>query len=115
MKKNLWALLDDRMGSVGQAKGILQAIGKKMSVTEKKLVYTKWAKLPNFLRGKSLLGVNQKESDDLSSPYPDIILSTSRRTLPVARLIKKLLNTHLKRWILTLLVLMVLTEKCLKL
>ena len=54
MKKNLWALLDDRMGSVGQARGILQAIGNRADITEKKLVYTKWASYQILYVGKAL-------------------------------------------------------------
>ena len=89
MKKTLWALLDDRMGSVGQAKGILQALEGKINIVEKNIVYNKWAKLPNFLRGTSLLGVDKEKSSSLDEGTPDIILSISRRTLPVARNIRK--------------------------
>ena len=35
------------------------------------------------------MGVDVKKSDSFSAPYPDIILSTSRRTLSVARYIRK--------------------------
>ena len=89
MKKTMWALLDDRMGSVGQAKGVILALGDLMDVEEKKIVYTRWAKLPNCLKGRSLLGVNKKESSSLTAPWPDFVLSISRRTTPVARWIKK--------------------------
>lgn len=89
MKKKLWVLLDDRRGSVGQAKGIIEALGDSLDITEKQVVYTPLASLPNWIRGRSLMGVNTKKSDSFSSPYPDVILSTSRRTLSVARYIKK--------------------------
>lgn len=89
MKKIIWALLDDRMGSVGQAKGILQELSEDFEIVEKKIVYNKYAGLPNFLRGKHfLVGVNKKESDNLVGE-PDIVLSTSRRTTPVALWIKR--------------------------
>ena len=32
MKKNLWLLLDNRQGSVNQARGIAHAIGDKMDM-----------------------------------------------------------------------------------
>ena len=89
MKKIIWALLDDRMGSVGQAKGILQELSDDFDVVEKHISYNKFAALPNFLRGKHFLfGVNKKESDNLEGA-PDIVLSISRRTTPVALWIKR--------------------------
>lgn len=90
MKKTLWALLDDRKGSVGQAKGIIEALGDCINVVEKQILYTKAACLPNWIRGSTKLGFDVKNSSDISKDFPDIILSTSRRTLPVARYIKKL-------------------------
>ena len=90
MKRTLWALLDDRKGSVGQAKGIIEALGDNIEVTEKQVVYNKFASLPNWVRGRSKIGLDVKKSDDLSKDFPDMILSTSRRTLPVARYIRKL-------------------------
>lgn len=89
MEKTLWVLLDDRRGSVGQAKGIIEALGDRLVVVEKQIIYNKWASLPNWIRGCSLMGVDTKKSDNLSEPYPDIVLSTSRRTMPVARHIRK--------------------------
>lgn len=89
MKKTLWSLMDDRMGSVGQARGVLQALGDDIQVIEKKIIYNRWAKIPNVLKGISLIGLNKKDSDDLQEPFPDLVLSISRRTAPIARWIKK--------------------------
>ena len=97
MKKVLWALFDDRRGSVGQAKGVIEALEDKMTIVEKSIVYTKWASLPNWVRGSTKLGLNTKASDDISKNFPDIILSTSRRTLPIARYIRKLSNNKIGR------------------
>ncbi len=82
-------LFDDRRGSVGQAKGIAMALGDRMNIVEKQLVYTPLAGLPNWLKGCSLIGVNKQESSSLDAPYPDIVLSTSRRTVATARWLKK--------------------------
>lgn len=90
MKKTLWALLDDRAGSVGQARGIMQAIADDFAISEKKIVYNKLAALPNCLLGATFALLNKQQSDDLSAPYPDVVLSISRRTTPIARKIKKL-------------------------
>ncbi len=89
MKKTMWALLDDRMGSVGQAKGVILALNNLVNVEEKKVTYTRWAKLPNWMKGCSLLGTNKEASSPLRAPWPDFVLSISRRTTPIARWIKK--------------------------
>ena len=91
MKKTIWALFDDRMGSVGQAKGILQELKNDFDIVEKKIVYTKFAALPNFIRGKNfLIGVDTKVSDSLKTKdYPDVVLSISRRTAPIALWLKR--------------------------
>lgn len=89
MKKTLWMLLDDRRGSVGQAKGIAELLKDKLNIEEKQLVYTTFAGWPNWIKGRSLFGVNVKESDSLEAPYPDMVLSTSRRTVSTARYIRK--------------------------
>ncbi len=97
MKKVIWALLDDRAGSVGQAKGVIQFLDKsKFDVIEKKIVYNKWAKLPNFFKINKLWGMNKKESSPLAGPYPDAVLSISRRTTPIARYIKSKTNGECK-------------------
>ncbi len=89
MKKTIWVLLDDRKGSVGQAMGIAQAIGERLTIIEKPITYNCLAKLPNWLLGRSLKGVDKSQSADLSRDYPDVVLSISRRTVPVARYIRK--------------------------
>ncbi len=90
MKKTLWVLLDSRTGSVGQARGIMQQLNPaEYKITEKTLSYTKLSGLPNFLRGKTLIGLTPESKSQISSPFPDLVLSTSRRTVPVARFIKK--------------------------
>lgn len=89
MKKTLWILLDDRRGSVGQARGIAMALGDKVNIVEKQLFYTPLAGLPNWFKGRSLLGVDAKKSASLSAPYPDFVLSTSRRTVATARWLRK--------------------------
>ena len=90
MKKTLWVLLDSRMGSVGQARGVLGFLDKeKYEIIEKNLEYTKLSGLPNFLRGKTLVGLSPESKKQIIGPFPDLVLSISRRTVPVARYIKK--------------------------
>lgn len=89
MKKTLWALLDNRRGSAGQAAGVVAELGLGFNVTEKKLEYNRFAALPNLLRGRTLIGLTAESKKEIAAPYPDFVLSSSRRTAPVARYIKK--------------------------
>lgn len=90
MKKKIWILLDNRIGSRHQAEGVANYLDKSaFDVTFKEIEYTKWSALPNFIRGKTLLGVTQTSQAELFAPFPDMVLSASRRTAPIARWIKK--------------------------
>ena len=74
MKKTLWVLLDSRTGSVGQARGIMQQLNPaEYEITEKTLSYTKLSGLPNFLRGKTLIGLTPESKSQISSPFPDLV------------------------------------------
>lgn len=90
MEKTVWLLLDNRMGSVGQARGVAQALDKEMfKIEEKSIEYNKWVVLPNFLKGTTLIGVEKESKNSLVAPFPDLVISASRRTAPIARYIKK--------------------------
>ena len=90
MKRTIWILLDNRIGSRHQAEGIANYLNpSKFEIVFKEIEYTKWAALPNIIRGKSLLGVNNTSKQQLSAPFPDMVLSATRRTAPIARWIKK--------------------------
>lgn len=90
MKKSIWILLDNRIGSRHQAEGVAHYLDKtKFEVTFKEVEYTKWAALPNLLRGRTLIGISSKSVEELKFPFPDFVLSASRRCAPVARWIKK--------------------------
>lgn len=90
MKKTIWILTDNRIGSRHQAEGIASYLDKdKFAIITKNLEYTKWAGLPNFIRGRTLLGLTTESKSTISAPYPDFVLSSTRRTAPIARYIKK--------------------------
>ena len=91
MKKVLWSLMDNRRGSVGQALGIIEALDENLfEVEQKQLEYNIFSGLPNFMRGRSLIGITENSAEQIKAPFPDYVLSISRRTLPVARHIKKM-------------------------
>ncbi len=90
MVKTVWSLMDNRRGSVNQALGVLKALDTaRFDIIEKKIEYTKWAALPNWIRGRTLLGITAASKKEIAAPYPDYVLSISRRTAPIARHIKK--------------------------
>lgn len=89
MTKTLWVLLDNRRGSVGQAMGVVNLLKDEFKVIEKKVEYNKLSALPNWLRGRTLIGLTKDSKKNIKAPFPDLVLSISRRTAPVARYIKK--------------------------
>ncbi len=90
MKKTIWILLDNRNGSRNPAKGIANQFNKdKFEIIEKDLTYTKYSCLPNLIRSKSLLGLDSTSKNIICQPFPDFVISSSRRTAPIARYIKK--------------------------
>ena len=86
--KSVWILADDRAGNVNQLLGIAEMLGYPFE--RKEIRYDKWIKLPNFLRGRSLIGLDKKASSPLNGPYPDLVLSAGRRSFPIARYIRKM-------------------------
>ena len=90
MKKTVWLLVDNRQGSAGQIRGIAQQLSPQhYTIIEHQLAYNALSALPNWIRGSSLLGVSAPSLLEHQGDYPDIILSGSRRSAPVARWIKK--------------------------
>ena len=90
MKKQVWALLDNRMGSVGQIRGITGIMKPdEYEIIEKQLTYNSLANLPNVLKGRTLLGLTKKSKEIIRQDFPELVISASRRTATVALLIKK--------------------------
>ncbi len=87
MTKKVWVLIDNRVGSATQARGVANALG--FEVEEKQIEYTPISRLPNFLKTRSLMGVKSSSKKALKGPYPDLVISASRRTAMVACWIKK--------------------------
>jgi len=82
----IWALTDDRPGTATQVLAVAEALGQP--VVEKKLRYDGFARLPNLLRGASLVGVDDATRASLVAPWPDLVIGAGRRCAPVARWIK---------------------------
>ena len=88
----VWILADDRAGNVSQVVGVAQALN--IPYITKNIRYSRYGRLPNMIRGRSLWGVDTHVSDPISAPWPDILISAGRKTAPIARYIKKKSNGH---------------------
>lgn len=90
-KKTILILLDNRNGSRHQAEGIAAYLSdQEFDIIYQSLEYTKYAALPNFIRGSTLLGLTKESKEHIKKlPASDIVLSSTRRTAPIARYIKK--------------------------
>lgn len=84
---DIWVLADDRAGNVGQCLGVAEALARPFTV--KSIRYDRLGRLPNPLRGASLLGVNAESRAVLTAPWPKLVIAAGRRTAPVARWIKR--------------------------
>ena len=88
--QKIWLLTDDRMGNVNQLLGVAEALN--LPFERKEIRYTKWVKLPNFIRGSSLIGITKESAQQLTPPWPDVVLSAGRRSYPAALHILKKSN-----------------------
>lgn len=88
----VWVLADDKAGHTTQSLGLAQALGWPCVV--KKLKFSPLNKLSNQLIGASLLGIDRQGSDPLQPPWPDLVVSTGRRTAPAARWIGEQSRGH---------------------
>lgn len=84
----IWVLTDNRVGSNNQSIAIAEKLSRYYVI--KNIVYDDFfILLPNFIRRSSLIGINQKDSSDIKSDLPDIIICAGRRLSTVALNIKK--------------------------
>ncbi|MBL8630921.1 MAG: mitochondrial fission ELM1 family protein [Rhodospirillaceae bacterium] len=97
-KPIIWLLIDDRPGNATQVRGVAEALVRLLglpegAVREKAISYTSFAKLPNVVRGSTLIGVTKETTSAIAgnaaNPWPDLVIAAGRRTGPVARWIKK--------------------------
>ena len=90
----VWVLADARAGNVNQLLGIAEALG--FPYERKDIRYNKWVRLPNWLRGRTFIGLESQYKASLIRNFPDVILSAGRRSFPIARAIKRLSKGHSK-------------------
>lgn len=79
----VWVLTDHKAGHSTQSIGLADAVGFPYEV--KQLQFNRLNHLSNRVRGASTLGLDRTRSAPIQPPWPDLVISTGRRTGPVAR------------------------------
>jgi len=83
----VWILLADRAGGNGQLLSLAQALGWPYEA--KAMAYNGLNRCPNLLLGASLGSARRSSTDQLRPPWPDLVIGASRRSVPVARWIRR--------------------------
>ena len=86
-RDRVWILADERIGNIHQCLGVVEALD--VPYRTKRLVYNRKARLPNLLLGRTLAHLKKESAAAIAPPWPDIVIAAGRRTVPVARAIKR--------------------------
>ncbi len=78
-----WILADEKAGHTTQSVGLAQALGLRYEV--KDLRFNALNLLSNRLLGASRNSLDRRRSASLVPPWPEVVISTGRRSAPVAR------------------------------
>ena len=88
MTTEVWVLGDHRVGNTNQAIALAQELGLEYEV--KNIKYNFLSKLPNFFLKFNPLHIKHKVMKTFKGvPYPKIIISSGRRTAPLALYLKE--------------------------
>lgn len=82
----VWLLTGFRAGDKAQMLALAEALGWPFTV--KRVAYQPYELVTNILLGPNLAGMKRHESDALTPPWPDLVISAGRRNEPIARWIK---------------------------
>jgi len=96
---SVWVFNDGRTGTFNQALSV--AVSLEVPFKIKEIKYNVFAKLPNFLRGISRLGIDKScifdiNKDIYENDFPDIIINAGRRAAPFALYIQKMSGNSTK-------------------
>jgi mitochondrial fission protein ELM1 len=83
----IWVLLDDRPGHQTQVLGLAERLG--MGYETRSLTFNGFSRIHNGILGARDLSLDKSGSDDLSPPYPDLLIAMGRRCVPIARWIRR--------------------------
>jgi hypothetical protein len=83
----VWILLADRAGGNGQLISLADALG--WPYERKAMAYNGLNRCPNILLGASVASARASSANRLRPPWPDLVIGASRRSVPVARWIRR--------------------------
>ena len=83
----VWVLRGQRAGDNAQLACLAEALGWRYEL--KDLVYNRRYRWPNLVLDTWLLSLDRARSSPLESPWPDLVLASGRRSVPVARWIQR--------------------------
>ncbi|WP_119458558.1 mitochondrial fission ELM1 family protein [Rhodospirillaceae bacterium SYSU D60014] len=83
----VWVLTGGKAGDNAQCVAVAQALNWPFTV--KRLKYTGLYRLWNTILGASLISLDRQHSDPLAPPWPDLVIAAGRRSVPVARWIRR--------------------------
>lgn len=83
----IWILVTDKAGDAAQMRALARAAG--LVADEKRLTFNGLARLPSLLFGASVAGLRETGRRALAPPWPDLVLSSGRRSVAVARWIRR--------------------------
>jgi mitochondrial fission protein ELM1 len=84
---SVWVLDDGKAGHLDQSVALADALG--WSYETRRFRSNRLIKLGSRILGSSLLSVKRGRSDPLEPPWPDLVISTGRRGVPIARWIAR--------------------------
>jgi len=79
----VWVLLGVKGGDNAQAIDLAKAVGWRYETRQ--LRFNPLHALPNVLLGGSLAHLDRERSEPLGPPWPDLVISSGKRSVPVAR------------------------------
>jgi mitochondrial fission protein ELM1 len=80
---NVWVLTGDDPFYDGQALALARTLG--WAYTEKPLRFGAMGRLPNKLLGATVRALRPGSRSELTQPWPDLVIASGRRSVPVAR------------------------------
>lgn len=83
----IWVLLDDRPGHRSQVLGLAEQLG--WDYETRTLVFNGYSQIHNAILGARTLSLDKSGSDELSLPFPDLLIAMGRRCVPIARWIRQ--------------------------
>lgn len=84
----IWVLEGERAGDNAQARELAARVGGRIEARRLRYKH-RFRKVRNFLLGASLITLDREASDPLAAPWPDLVIGVGRRSVPVARWIRK--------------------------